>query len=306
VRRTPGIGLDEHPTVVAELADGPVEFRHERPDPDSVVIFYGGHMRAGLALGEEVFTEAGCSLLVPSRPGYGRTPVETGTSATGFADATAALCARLGISRVTAVVGVSGGGPTAVAIAARHPALVQRLILQSAVGPLPWPDRRTYLAARAVFAAGTESATWALVQALMRHAPDVALRVLLRDLTALPVRKAMAKLRPEHRATMIDLFSRMRSGHGFLNDISDLKAGPDLRRLLADVDQPSLVIASRHDGAVPFAHAQALTAALRRGELLESRADSHFVWFGDDWPAIAARIRDFLLAGPPPTSRDHA
>jgi len=293
----------ELPTDLAELRKGLVEYRFRRRGPNTVVIFYGGHMRAGLALGEEVFAEADCSLLVPSRPGYGRTPVTTGGSATGFADATAALCAQLGVTKVTAVVGVSGGGPTSVAMAAQHPALVERLILQSAVGPVPWPDRRTYLGAQAVFAPRTEAATWALVNALVRQAPDAALRMLLRDLTVLPVRKVVAGLGPEHRATVISLFSRMRSGHGFLNDIADLRTGPDLKRLLADVAQPSLVIASRHDGAVPFAHAEALAGALRRAELVESRADSHFVWFGDDWPTIAARVRDFLRNGPPPGSR---
>ncbi|MFJ8112534.1 alpha/beta fold hydrolase [Streptomyces sp. NPDC096132] len=251
-------------------------------------------MRAGLALGEDVFSGAGCSLLVPSRPGYGGTPVTTGGSATGFADVTAALCGQLGVTRVTAVVGTSGGGPTAVAMAARHPDLVERLILQSAVGPVPWPGHRTYLGAHAVFAPRTEPATWALVHALVRHAPDAALRMLLRDLTVLPVRKVVAGLRPEHRETAIALFTRMRSGHGFLNDLHDLRAGPDLGRLATEVEQPGLVIASGHDGAVPFAHARSLAAVLRRAELLESLADSHFVWFGDDWPAIAARIRDFL------------
>ncbi|MGQ4328729.1 MULTISPECIES: alpha/beta fold hydrolase [Streptomyces] len=289
-----GAAESELPTKVVETGHGPLEFRLDRRGPETVVIFHGGHMRAGLALGEEPFTQAGYSLLVPSRPGYGRTPVKTGGSAEGFADAIAALCARLGVTRVAAVVGVSGGGPTAVAMAARHPALVERLILQSAVGPVPWPDRRTYLGAHVVFAPRTEPATWALVHALVRHAPDAALRMLLRDLTVLSVGKVVAGLRPEHRETAIALFTRMRSGHGFLNDLRDLKAGPGLRRLSAEVEQPGLVIASRYDGAVPFAHAQALAAALRRAELLESHADSHFVWFGDDWPAIATRIRGFL------------
>ncbi|MFI0960728.1 alpha/beta fold hydrolase [Streptomyces sp. NPDC021080] len=260
------------------------------------MLFYGGHMRAGLTLGEEVFTEAGCSVLVPSRPGYGCTPVTTGRSATGFADVTAELCAHLGITRVTAAVGVSGGGPTAVALAARHPDLVERLILQSAVGPLPWPDRRTYRGAQVIFASRTESVTWALVHTIVRHTPDAALRLLLRDLTVLPVRQVVAGLRPEHRATALTLFSRMRSGHGFLNDLADLRTGPDLKRLLAEVSQPSLVIAARHDGAVSFAHALELQAALERAELVESRADSHFVWFGDDWAVIADRVRDFLLS----------
>jgi pimeloyl-ACP methyl ester carboxylesterase len=97
-------------------------------------------------------------------------------------------------------------------MAARHPALVERLILQSAVGPLPWPDRRTYLGAQAVFAPRTEAATWALVHALVRRAPDTGLRLLLRDLTALPVRDVVARLRPEHRETPVSLFSRMRPG----------------------------------------------------------------------------------------------
>ncbi|MDO0909854.1 alpha/beta hydrolase [Streptomyces sp. DT2A-34] len=112
-----------------------MEFRPDRRGPGTVV-FHGGHTRAGLSLGEDVYAEAGCSVLVPSRPGYGRTPVSTGGSAPAFADATAALCEHLGITGVAAAVGVSGGGPTAVARAARHPTLVKRLIPQSAAGPL--------------------------------------------------------------------------------------------------------------------------------------------------------------------------
>ncbi|MEV7979028.1 alpha/beta fold hydrolase [Streptomyces sp. NPDC086519] len=113
-------------------------------------------------------------------------PLSTGRSAAGFADVAAALCGRLGITRVTAVVGVSGGGATAVAMAARHPETVERLVLQCAVGPLPWPDRRTYLGAQVVFGPGRERVTWSLVRALVRRAPDTALRLLLRDLTTLP------------------------------------------------------------------------------------------------------------------------
>jgi pimeloyl-ACP methyl ester carboxylesterase len=84
------------------------------------------------------------------------------------------------------------------------------------------------------------------------------------------------------------LFSRMRSGRGFLND---LHTTPDVT---ADVRQPTLVIATRNDGGVPFAHAQALTAAIRHARLVESHADSHFIWHAHDWPNIAETIRVFL------------
>ncbi|MFC7641943.1 alpha/beta fold hydrolase [Streptosporangium lutulentum] len=70
------------------------------------------------------------------------------TTSAAFADVTAELCRDLGVGRLAAVVGISAGGRTALAMAARHPHLVERLILQSAVGFLPWPDRRTRLGGR--------------------------------------------------------------------------------------------------------------------------------------------------------------
>ena len=97
--------------MVTRLDAGPVEYRLEQRGDLSVVIFHGGHVRAGLALGEEVYAEAGYTLLVPSRPGYGRTLLSTGRSVSGFCDLTRALCAQLGITRITAVVGTPGVAP---------------------------------------------------------------------------------------------------------------------------------------------------------------------------------------------------
>lgn len=226
----------ERPTTVAWLDASPVEYRLERRGDAAVVMFHGGQMRAGLALGEAVFSEAGCTVLVPSRPGYGLTPLSTGTSVSGFADVTCALCEHVGVTRVAAVVGTSAGGRTAVTMAARHPDLVDRLILQRAVGWLPWPDRRTRLAAHAAFAAGTEQATWAACRTLLRIAPHIGLRLQLSHLSTLPARQAMASLRAEDRARLVALLSLMRSGHGFIND---LRPTPDVT---ADVSQPTLVI----------------------------------------------------------------
>jgi pimeloyl-ACP methyl ester carboxylesterase len=289
----------ERPTTVARLDAGPVEYRLEQRGDATVVVLHGGHVRAGLAVGEEVFATSGYTVLAPSRPGYGRTPLQTGVSVRGFADVTRALCEHLGIGKVAAVVGTSGGGPTAVAMAARHPDLVERLILQSAVGLLPWPDRRTRLAAYVGFAAVTEQVTWGAVHALLRLAPDAGLRLWLGALSTLPVRDVLAALRAEDRAWLLALFARMRSGRGFLND---LQATPDATAA-AEVGQPTLVIATRNDGGVPFAQAQSLVAAIRHAELVESRAESHFIWLGSDWPAIAETIRVFLTidtSDPPP------
>ena len=58
------------------------------------------------------------------------------------------------------------------------------------------------------------------------------------------------------------------------------------------------VIATRTDGGVSFAHAQSLASAIRNAQLVESRADTHFVWIGPDWPAIGSQIRRFLEPDP--------
>lgn len=277
-------------TTTAALDLGTLEYRFDQRHGPTVVMFHGGHMHAGLALGEETFVDAGYSVLVPSRPGYGRTPLSTGTTTSRFADVVRSLCDHLGITQVAAVVGISAGGPTAMAMAARHPDFVERVILQSAVGPLPWPDTRTRLAARLAFGPATERLTWSAVRAIMRTAPDVGLRMLFGDLTALPARQVMTALSAEERKMVIELFSRMRSGHGFRNDLAAGGEGVD------NVTQPTLVIASRNDGSVPFAHAERLASTIQYANLIESSADSHFIWLGHDWPSISGKICDFLAA----------
>lgn len=286
----------ERPTQVAVLSRGAVEYRLERRGPRTVLMMHGGHMRAALPLGEEAFADAGYTVLAPSRPGYGRTPLTAGASPEEFAAVVAELCDQLGIDSVAAVVGQSAGGPSAVTMAARHPRLVERLVLQSAVGPLAWPDRRTRLGGRVVFSPRVEYLTWAMMHALVRRAPAVGLRLLFRDLSLQPVGQVLAALTDPHRALAVALFERMRSGSGFT---ADLRNTTGYRETAADVGQAALVIASPADGAIPFAHAQALADLLPNARLITSRASSHFIWFGEDYPAIAATISSFLAADPP-------
>jgi pimeloyl-ACP methyl ester carboxylesterase len=70
--------------------------------------------------------EAGYALLTPSRPGYGRTPLNVGATAAEAAEALVALLDRLEIDSCT-VMAISGGGPTGVALAAGRPKRVRRL-----------------------------------------------------------------------------------------------------------------------------------------------------------------------------------
>src|SRR6266511_1560275 len=190
----PALRYVERPTGTARVGAGAIEYRLERRGEATIVVFHGGHVRAGLPIGEEVFAELGCSILAPSRPGYGRTPLGTGTSPAGFADATYELCRQLGIDTVAAAVGISGGGPTALTMAARHPDLSRRLILESAVGFLPWPDRGTRIGARVLFNSFTERITWAVVRGLLRLGPTAGLRFMMRSLSTEPPTRVVAAL----------------------------------------------------------------------------------------------------------------
>ncbi|MGW8989058.1 alpha/beta fold hydrolase [Streptomyces zhihengii] len=281
----------ELPTQRLMVGPQLVEYRLDRRGPSVVVIFHGGHLRAGLRLGEDVYEDADCTVLVPSRPGYGATPLSAARSPEEFADTTAELCGQLGITEVAACVGMSAGGPTAVAMAQRHPSLVRRLLLESAVGPLPWPSRRTAVLARAVFSPRMEAFTWWTTRSLLSWRPTTGLRLLLRDLTTGSTETALADFDAERCAQLIELLGAMRSGEGFVNDLRHLR----LPRSSADgVEQPALVVASPHDGSVPFAHAEASMKALARAGLVTSGTASHFVWLGEDRPRMDQRIRAFL------------
>jgi pimeloyl-ACP methyl ester carboxylesterase len=76
--------------------------------------------------------DGGCELLAPSRPGYLRTPLDSGRRPQDQADLYAATLDALDIERA-AMVGHSSGGPSAVHFAARHPERTTALFLDAAI-----------------------------------------------------------------------------------------------------------------------------------------------------------------------------
>lgn len=280
------------PTSVARVADAALEYRYEERGSQVVLILHGGHLRACLAVAEDELTAAGYSLLVPSRPGYGQTSLEAGSNPDDFADTLSQLCRQLGITSLAAVIGISAGGRPAAALAARHTHLVEKVVMISAVSGLRWPDRTsTRLAARVVFGPSTERAVWSGIRALLRACPEAGLRFLFHDLAKGRAGPAVAALSPQHRAAAIEMFTGMRSSEGFRHDLNTRAPTPP-------VAQDMLVVATRADASVSFAHAQAW-ASQARATLLETSADSHLVWLSPDWPRVAEEIQRFL-AGPAP------
>jgi pimeloyl-ACP methyl ester carboxylesterase len=277
-------------TQVAVLASGPLEYRVERQEERTVVVFHGGHMHAGVALGEGPFLDSGYSVLVPSRPGYGLTPIGTGPTPGEFTDSVLELVAHLGLGEVSAVIGISAGGRYAIPMATRHPETVKRLILQSSVSSLPWPDTKTRIAAKVAFNPMIEGASWGAIRLLFKLTPDRALSAMLNQLSTKPGHQVLAAIEEDQRAELAQLFRSMRSGRGFANDLAT-SVSPDIVR---SVSQPTLVMASRSDGSVLFEHAEQLTRLIPNAALFVSEAPSHLLWYGGPHNELDDIIHEFL------------
>lgn len=120
-------------SALALLPQGVMEFA-ERGDGPVVLVIHGspGGYDQGLVYGEELLRR-GFRVLSVSRPGYLRTPLETGASFGEQADAIAELLSQRRILSC-AVLGVSEGSPCALELASRHPKAVSSLVLLSPPG----------------------------------------------------------------------------------------------------------------------------------------------------------------------------
>ena len=288
---------------IAETASGPVEFARVGTGP-VILHFHGGATGYDqtLALSWDV-QETGFTVLTPSRPGYVRTPLTTGPAPEQAADAIANLLGVLRIDKVC-VMGTSGGGPTALQFALRHPERLWALVLQSAVTQqFIEPRRSTHsLLGWVVF---SRSGKWLVdfgawgVHLLARYWPTLLIRTLLNaseDLDAIKARQRRLYVR-EHPEQLKIIRLLVASGlplsvrqAGIWNDLhqyADLPVYP-----LEKITCPTLVLQGRADGNVPFAHAEFAARTVPNAELSAIEDCGHLIWLGPG----AGQAREKVLA----------
>jgi pimeloyl-ACP methyl ester carboxylesterase len=129
-------------TRVMELPDGRelawLEAGRARGRP--VFAFHGTPgSRRQVSFDEKVITAAGVRMIAPDRPGYGHSSFHPGRSLTDWAADVAALADHLKLDSFD-VIGVSGGGPHAVACARMLPERVTAAGIVSGVGPMGDPE----------------------------------------------------------------------------------------------------------------------------------------------------------------------
>jgi len=274
---------------MAQMEKGPIEYRVVGQGP-AVLVLNGGHTNCNSPLGHEpFFLDQGYQLVIPSRPGYGKTPSSTGRTAEAFADALVGLLEHLHLERVI-VLGISAAGPTALQLAGRHPERVSKVILQNAVTGGKFPAKRTRVLAYLVFNPWVERWTWAAFRSFARVAPLSALKKMMGSLSCLDPAQVVATMSQEQQQAALAFLLASRSGSGFLHDLHH-RCG-DLRRITT----PTLIIVSKYDGSMDASHASYAADHLPNAELFVSPAESHLLWFSSYNAAIEEKMRAFLQA----------
>ncbi|MCJ7652846.1 MAG: alpha/beta fold hydrolase, partial [Actinobacteria bacterium] len=157
------------------------------------------------ALTHEGARARGLRIIAPERPGYGLSDYRRSVALAPLAEDVKALADALGLDRF-AVIGVSGGGPHAVAVAASMPARVALLALISPVGPIAECHGRIRMSKlhRLIFTRigrsppAIASFFWSL-RGLVRLAPGVAYRALMQ---LVPCSDRIVLTRPEVKANL--------------------------------------------------------------------------------------------------------
>jgi pimeloyl-ACP methyl ester carboxylesterase len=273
---------------IAQTTKGPVEYTLIGRGP--VVLVCHGTSQNCFSTNESApLVEAGFSVLTPSRPGYGRTPLSVGRTAAQAAEALVALLDSLGIETCS-VVALSGGEPTGVALAAGFPQRVKRLVLAEALArPEDLPNEPAYKS-QVAFYGPMYSVFWGMLRIASDISPRNTARQTLAIFSTHDPEDALSRLSPEEVMKFSSFFHGQSSRKGALTDLCHT-VGKDR---LQEITQPTLIIHSREDKDVPFSHAEWALENIPRAELCEAGFTGHFFCVGPDFLRISHRMVAFL------------
>jgi pimeloyl-ACP methyl ester carboxylesterase len=269
------------------------------PETGTPLVFHAGSPGAGAPFGPfvQTFASRGLRFVSASRPGYGSSTRQAGRSVVDVVDDTAAMLDEIGAERCY-VIGWSGGGPHALACAARLP---ERVIAAATIGGVaPYPaeglDWTAGMGAENLeeFAAALAGPD-ALIPFKERAAPQ------LREVTPEGLADAFGdliddvdrgSLTGDFAAWSADLMHEaLRIGYwGWFDD--DLAFVKPWGFALDEIRVPVFVWQGGHDRMVPFAHGEWLAAHIPGVQARLFREHGHLTLVVDSM----AQIVDELVA----------
>lgn len=265
------------------LADGRTLAILESGDPVGGPVLYfhgypGSRLEGRIAAGAA--QRHGLRLLAPDRPGFGESTFLPGRTIGAWAADVAELADRLELERF-AILGVSGGGPYALACAARIPERISRVGLIGAPGPLAGGQfthgmtTRNRLALE--LAARSPSLARLLVRLLawwIRRCPE---RQLAHMLATAPPADRRVLADPRYRARVVESTAEAlrQGGRGVAWELTLLARPWGFR--LQEVSVPVRIWHGLADNIVPAAAAQHLAAELPSSECRYLPDEGHLI-----------------------------
>ena len=280
---------------------GPVEYAIHGNNGPYVCIMHGapGGYDQTEALFSDLFGK-GFRILSWSRPGYIRTPLDTGRSFEEQASAFTALIDALGIEK-TALFAYSAGGPVAVHFAAQNPDRVWALILECSVSQR-YEVNRNNIGEQILFGhlMFNGPSLW-LGDVIAHHAPGLvgwATIEMESSLGETAVMKLMSDIMKDEKRVKIlmDLIrsmspSRLRT-RGLNNDLKQLAKINDLP--FEQIAAPTLVIHGTNDLDVPLKHAKISSGKIPGAEIYIVEGGFHILALSDAAETVQKKKIMFL------------
>lgn len=282
------------PMQLANTALGTVEYC-EAGDGDTILYFHGTGVSGDAMLPIEApLVDDGFRLLIPSRPGYGRTPLEPHTSAVDCAHVAAALLDALNVDRA-AVMGSSGGAAFALSFAVQHPERTRSLVLLC-------PQLHRWDAPEWLPAASRWTLPW-IKRGFLRNVLLAGYRMQLARTSPMELLRMEAAARfdqcagdPAAEQIAASSLAAMRQGTrcpGFENDMRIFAT-----ESIMDRDNlpsaPTLLIHDEADPMAPVAHVDWFASLVPHCERVNVCAGGHLIWVGPDSALVHQKRVDFL------------
>lgn len=252
-----------------------------------ILFVHGGHSNAYEHLAIKGFDLKKYRLIIPSRPGYGQTPLNDHIRPKQAADLLVALLDKIDIEKVV-VYGVSAGGLTAIELAANYPERVKKLVLASAVSK-KWLDRddKIYRKAQIIFNPKYQKWTWRMI----RFFSDLLPKLIGKSFYPQFSKKPNPDIDSNDVQELIHALKKYDSGKGFINDLEQTIDDDSLRRIKCS----TLIIHSEYDNSVPFNHAINAKEKIS-GAVLEYLTNEwgHLFWIGRDSEASIGKVIKFI------------
>lgn len=244
-------------SVVVETDLGVIEYAEIGNGP-AILAIHGSP--GGYAIGQDgaFWAQAGFRYLSLSRPGYLRTPVSVGKTMEEQADAMAALLDALAIEKVT-IIASSGGGPSGLQFALRHPERCSSLVLISAVvQQLENNDSGR----RAIAIESTSLVSW-IFTTIITEKPEW----VFPSLDPLLAPNGDPRQYDEYIAISLEALPFGPRRDGWLNDFEQMWQLPDYP--LAEITCPTLIVHGLEDTQAPFRAAEHAAETIPNAEILK-------------------------------------